>query len=105
MVATPSARQSRRMRRGERTADPGPDSALRRAPAELRAQKLACSYLLTAYEQAAEKLRGFRNTAPGNTDVPDRALDILLAIQGDWSSPAKTFRPSWGARPQVFTRR
>ena len=52
---------------------------------ELRAQYLACSYLLTACEQAAEKLRGFRNTASGRTDVPDRALDILLAVQNDWS--------------------
>jgi hypothetical protein len=51
---------------------------------ELRAQYLACSYLVSACEQALDRMGRLRKASAGRSYVPVRALELMQAIRDDW---------------------
>lgn len=51
---------------------------------ELRAQYLACSYLVSACEQAIERMTSLTRASAGRSYVPLRALDLVRTISDDW---------------------
>lgn len=51
---------------------------------ELRAQYLACSYLVSACEQALKRMATLNRASAGRSYVPQRALELIEAIGDDW---------------------
>lgn len=72
---------------------------------ELRAQYLACSYLVSACEQAIERMSTLTRASEGRSYLPVRALEIVRTIGDDWRLALTAVARAMTAEDETFTTR
>ncbi len=72
---------------------------------EVRAQYLACSYLVSACEQAIDRMTSLTHASAGRSYVPLRALDLMRTISDDWRTALQDVARALPDEIETFTPR